>query len=227
MRKRNHSGSAAAALMVTVLILALVAVSGFAVWAFASRQDYKNNSDQKADQAAAKAVKDQQVKLQKQFDQQAKNPNKTFRGSSTYGSVTFKYPKTWSAYVDETGSNEPLNGYFYPNQVPGITGATAYALRVELVDSAYEQVLQELDVTNSQGKLSAVAYVPPKMKKKANVQPGTLFTGAIGQGQQGGDINGRELVIKVRDKTLKIYTQSSKFLDDFDHIVLPSLTFVP
>lgn len=227
MDHKSQNGSVVTALVIAVLVLALVAVGAFAFWAFASRQDYKDNADQKADQAVAVAVKDQQIKLQQQFDEQAKLPNKTFHGSSTYGSITFNYPKTWSAYVDETDSSEPLNGYFYPDQVPGVSGSTAYALRVELVDNAYDQVLQELDTTDAQGKLSAVAYAPPKMKKTANVQPGTLFTGALGQNQDGSVINGRELVIKVRDKTLKIYTESNNFLKDFDRTILPSLTFSP
>ena len=33
---------------------------------------------------------------------------KTFTGSSTYGSITFKYPNTWSSYVDQTNTSEPI-----------------------------------------------------------------------------------------------------------------------
>lgn len=64
------------------------------------------------------------------------------------------------------------------------------------------------------------------MKKVANVQPGIKLDGAIGQSQQGAQ-NGSMVIIKVRDKTLKIYTQSTSFSADFTKIILPSLTFVP
>jgi hypothetical protein len=35
------------------------------------------------------------------------------------------------------------------------------------------------------------------------------------------------LVIKVRDKTLEISTESNDYLNDFNNIILASLTFVP
>jgi hypothetical protein len=35
------------------------------------------------------------------------------------------------------------------------------------------------------------------------------------------------VVIKVRDKTLKIYTESPQYLSDFNNIVLKSLSFAP
>jgi hypothetical protein len=35
------------------------------------------------------------------------------------------------------------------------------------------------------------------------------------------------VVIKVRDKTLKIYTESTDYMSDFNDIVLKNLTFSP
>jgi len=35
------------------------------------------------------------------------------------------------------------------------------------------------------------------------------------------------LIIRVRDKTLKISTQSNDYLNDFNNIILSSLTFAP
>lgn len=227
MNKRSESGSVVTIVIIIALVLALMAVSALAFWAYTSQQDYKNNSDQKVAKAVSAATAAQKAQLEAQFAEESKNPNQTYRGSSTYGSITFKYPKTWSAYVDETDQNEPINGYFYPGAVPGVSGSTAFALRVELVSNAYDQVLQEFDVAGNAGKLTAVAYVPPKMKNVANVQPGTMFSGNIGLDQQGNPVNGQMLVIKVRDKTLKIYTQSKNFSADFNKTVLPSLTFVP
>jgi hypothetical protein len=64
------------------------------------------------------------------------------------------------------------------------------------------------------------------MTKVPNVQPGTMLVGTVGQSQQG-EQNGAMLIIKVRDKTLKIYTLSTSYLGDFNRIILPNLTFVP
>lgn len=225
MRKVDQNGSTSAAVSIVTSVL-LVAVSIFAVWAFMGRQDYKNNSDQKANAAVSAAKEAQAKQLQQQFAEENKNPNRTYQGSSTYGSISFKYPKTWSAYVDETNSNEPINGYFYPDRIPGLNSGTAYALRVELVDTGYAQTLQQYSALVKQGKLKAAAYVPPKMVGKPNLHPGTRFDGAVNQNQNGVQ-QGAMIVIQVRDKTLKISTQSPQFLADFNKTVLPNLTFVP
>ncbi len=225
MRNLNQEGSTAVTLDVVFAVL-FVAAAAFGVWAFMGRQDYKNNSDQKAAKAVAAAEATQKAQLQQQFAEESKNPNKFYHGSSTYGSVSFAYPKTWSAYIDENSSVEPINGYFYPDHVPSLQGNTAFALRAELVNTSYSQVLQQFNVQIKQGKIKAAAYVPPKMVGKSNVQVGMRLDGQISQNQTG-PLQGSMVLIQVRDKTLKIYTQSPDFLNDFNNIVLANLTFVP
>jgi hypothetical protein len=119
MRVTNQVGSTSVVLAIVFGAL-FAAAAGFGGWAFMGRQDYKNNSDQKSAQAVEVAKKAQAAELQKKFDEDYKNPNKTYQGAVAFGSVTFSYPKTWSAYVDETGGAEPINGFFYPDKVPSI-----------------------------------------------------------------------------------------------------------
>ena len=216
MLKRSQDGSVASFAIIIVLALALVAAAVFGGWAFMSRQDFKNNSDKKAAIAVEAAKKVQAAELQKAFAEQEKRPTKTYKGPTTYGTVTFNYPKTWSGYVDESVSGEPINGYFYPVVVPGLQSKTAYALRIELVDSDYSSVLAQHDSQIKDGSLRVSAIIPPKMNGVANVQPGTRLDGALDQ-----DITGSMVIIKVRDKTLEVYTQSNDFLNDFNDTVFP------
>lgn len=213
--------------IIAVLAVLLIAAIGFGYWAFSGRQDYKNNVDAKVATAVAAARKDEDAKQLANYNEQLKKPYKNFTGSATFGSVSFSYPLTYSAYVDTTDSSKPIEGYFYPGTVPGIQSGTAFALRVELVATAYSQVLGQYSSNIQQGTLKAAAYVPPKMKNVSNVQAGTLLTGKVGQDSQGNAQTGIMLVIPVRDKTLQIYTESNDFAGDFNNIVLPSLTFVP
>ncbi|MEX0881742.1 MAG: hypothetical protein WEC17_00545 [Candidatus Saccharimonadales bacterium] len=226
MINKDQIGGAALVLLNILLILGLVAAGAFGWWAFQESQDYKNNFDKKLSEEVAKTEASQKAELEADFAEREKSPIKTFKGSATYGSITFNYPKTWSGYVDQSNSNEPINGYFFPDIVPTVgrssSTPTAFALRVELIGTDYAQTIKQFDSQISQGKLKATAYVPPKMAGVANVQTGTRFDGEIEQG-----INGSMVVIKVRDKTLKIYTQSQSYLSDFDNIVLKTLTFAP
>jgi hypothetical protein len=226
MQKYDQSGSTSVVLCVLFGIL-FVAAAGFGGWAFMGRQDYKNNTQAKVNVAVDAAKKVQADQLQKQFNEESKNPNKAYQANPTYGGVTFDYPKTWSAYVDETSPSEPINGYFYPDKVPGIQSGTAYALRVELISITYPQAISQYNSFVKAGKLKATAYVPPKMAGKPNLQPGTKFDGAIGNSSSGAAQQGSIVIIQVRDKTLKISTQSPNFLNDFNNSVLANLTFIP
>lgn len=210
---------------IIVLVLLLVGALAFGGWAYSKMQDYKNHSDQKAAAAVADANKKLTAQLQAKFDQDSKSPTKTFSSSSSYGNITFNYPKTWGAYIDTSSNSEPINGYFYPDVVPGINSNTAYALRVELTNDDYAQVVQGLDSLIGQGLVTAKAYVPPKMQGLANVLAGTYISGQINQQDQ--TQTGNMLIIGVRDKTLEIYSESNQFTDDFNNIVLASLSFKP
>jgi hypothetical protein len=225
MQKQNEVGSTSVALALVFGIL-FVAAAAFAGWAFMGRQDYKSNSDQKAAVAVDTAKKAQAQQLQKKFDEDYKNPNKSYQGPVSFGGVTFSYPKTWSAYVDESGGSEPINGYFYPDKVPAINGGTAFALRAELLNSTYSQVMQQYASQIKAGKLKAAAYLPPKMAGVANAQAGTKLDGVVNHSQIG-DQTGSMVILQVRDKTLKVYTESTNFSPDFNNIVLNSLTYLP
>ncbi len=221
----HQSGGGKKTFIIILLILILAGALAFSYWAYSGMQDYKKNSNKKTAVAVELAKKEQATRLQAEYDEQSKSPNKTFHGSPTYGSVTFNYPKNWSAYVDSTNSNQPINAYFHPNEVPGIQGKSAYALRIEILNTEYSQVMQQYTSQASQGQLTVKAYVPPKMKGAANVTPGSYLTGQINTLNQ--DQRGNMLVIKVRDKTLKVSTESPEFTNDFNKIVLESLTFAP
>jgi hypothetical protein len=95
-----------------------------------------------------------------------------------------------------------------------------------LVTGNYAQIVQQLNSQVKLGKIKAAAYVPPKVNGVANVQPGTRFDGQLVQ-TNAGPLTGSMVVIQVRDKVLKIYTLSNSYLNDFNNIVLPSLTFIP
>jgi hypothetical protein len=222
---RKSGSSIGRLLTIVALVLLLVAAIGFGAWSYSKMLDYKNNSDKKAAAAVADSKKQITADLQAQFDEASKSPNKTFQGSPTYGSITFNYPKTWSGYIDSSNSSEPINGYFHPDVVPGIDSKTAYALRIELLSSDYAQVMQGFDSGISDGTITAKAYVPPKMQGMSNVTAGTYLSGQINSQDQ--TQRGNMVVMKVRDKTLEIYSESSTFADDFNKIILGSLTFVP
>ncbi len=205
------------ALVVTVLLL--LAALAFGYWAFGQYQDYKNNSDKKAAAASAVTKKQTEEAKDKEFAEEEKNPYKIYKGPAALGTLSITYPKTWSAFMDEgTASRAQLDGYMHPNYVPAKDSGTSFALRTEVVTTAYDQVLNQYDGNIKKGTVKVSPYSLPKV-------PSVL--GARVDGEIANGMNGSMVVFPLRDKTIKISTQSQSFINDFNNIILPNLTFVP
>lgn len=210
-------------LLVPVVLLSLlfITATGFAFWALSGRQDYKNNSDTKASAAVAANKLVVQAADAKQYAETAKNPLKTYTGPDAYGSVKVTYPKTWSLYVDSSDSSHPLDAYFHTDYVPAADAKQTYNLRVQVVAQSYSSQLSQYSSLVQTGKVTTVPYSLPKVPNVAGVE----LTGAVFLDNQTG--SGTMIVLPLRDKTLKIWTESSNYLPDFTTYILPNLTFSP
>ena len=211
-------------LIITIIALSVVVVGAvvFGVWAFLGRQDYKDNVQQKIDAAVVVAEQETTEKNNARYAEEAKNPLKKYTGPSSYGSVEFMYPKTWSGYVKTvTTGSIPLQAYFHPDVVPEPGGGNeqkAVALQIEVRDTAYDRVVALQSGSIRAGTITASPYALPKVPD----QIGTKFVGKIGS-----VLSGTQYVLPLRDKTLVITTYSDQYLPDVTNHVLASMTFVP
>jgi hypothetical protein len=221
MRVNNDRG-AISLLVIPIVLLALLFIGAvaFGFWAFQSRQDYKNNSDQKVQAAVVIAKQQESTSKDKEFTEKEKSPLRTYTGPSAYGSVSIQYPKTWSAYIaDDSGSDPYVDGYFYPGVVPNITNdKAAFAVRVQVVQQSYSETLNQFQSQVESGTVKVSAY---KSAKVPNV------VGSRIDGQIEADKNGVMILLPLRDKTLKLWTNASQFQPDFETYVLPNFSFAP
>ena len=202
-----------------VIAVALLTAAIFAIWAYSGRQDFKNNVDKKIETAVEIAKKQTASAKDNEFVEKEKNPLKTYRGPEAYGSVVVKYPKTWSAYVVEGGnSSNPVDGYFNPDFVPGVQTSSVYALRIQVVPSAYDRELDRYDAFVQKGTVKVAPFRFPKVKSIVGVR----LNGEIANGKQGSLI-----LVPLRDKTLKVFTETNSFVADFNKFILPNLKFSP
>lgn len=204
---------------VSVLSVLLLGAIGFGVWAFMERDTYKNKTDQVVAKEVALAEQRVASEKDKEFQEKEKQPTKPYKGPSTFGSVEFNYPKTWSAHIDENGGgNAPINGYLHPDFVPGLKSGTAFALRVEVITDSYDSELKRFESKVKSGK---VTVTPFRAERVPDVL-GARVEGEINTGQK--DIM---VLFPIRDKTLKVSTESEPFYKDFNDIILKTLKFVP
>ncbi|HET7673841.1 MAG TPA: hypothetical protein VFK11_05015 [Candidatus Saccharimonadales bacterium] len=198
---------------VTLLVLTL----GFAGWAFVSRQDYKNNADKKIAAAVEVAKKNTAAEKDNEFVEKEKYPLKSYKGPAELGSVSFLYPKTWSAYAD-TGTTGGDNFFIAnPDLVSGADDALS-ALKITVEDEPYNDSITQYDGQIEDGKLKAKAYSLPKVPSVVGVR----FDGEIEDGQPGALV-----ILPIRDKSLLIHCMIPDRVGDFNKIILPNLSFNP
>lgn len=213
----DRRGSAATVLSIALLAIGLVAMSVFAIWAFMGLRDYKVNTDAKIAAAVQENAKKVQAADAIAYAEESKNPLKTYIGPEAFGTVRIVYPKTWSVYVATGNTSTPVDLYAHPEVVPSVESEDSnFALRVQVVGQSFSAVMQQYQSFQKQGKLTAKPYVLPKVAS---------VTGARLDGQLTQNKKGSIVILPVRDKTLKIWTESDTYLKDFDQIILPNASF--
>ncbi len=231
MLKQNQTGAVnGTALSLVVAIVLLVGALGFGGWAYGSRQDYKNNTDAKIAAAVTVAKQQEASAKDKAFAEAEKNPLKTYNGPEAYGSIVMQYPKTWSGYMIESGdggnNGAQLDGYFYPGIVPSVSNrASAFALRLQVLDQSYSEVVESLDRGQSSDDVPPVIspYALPKVPKAVGVKVDGILPLSGGNNGKTGSM----VVLPLRSQTIQIWTEGSQFINDFNNIILPNFSFSP
>ncbi|MDQ3065316.1 MAG: hypothetical protein M3Q36_03540 [bacterium] len=216
MHKLNQQGSLLIPLVLVVLVL--FASAGFGAWAYMGRQDYKNNTDAKIEEAVEVANEKLSDELNVEFAELQKNPNNRYKGPVAFSTLQLVYPRTWSAYIDEGDSRATkIFGYFHPKFVPATDSDTSFAFRFEVESKTYDVIMRSVESSVKSGKVKVSAYRAPKVKT------------ALGSRVEGEIINKKQgvmVILPVRDKTIKIWTEGDTYRGDFEKI-LSQLSFVP
>lgn len=187
-----------------------VAFAGLSIWAFMNYTDQKDNVDAKIARAVATAEKIQGDELEEKFAQREKEPYKSFAGPSDFGTLGFKYPKTWSVYIasDGVSSGKGYEAYLNPGTVPPVNQPTSrYAIRVAILNTTYEDILDDFQARVEKGDLKS-------SPTKVNGQTGTRLDGNFSK-----DVRGAAVIYKIRDKTAIIRTDADTFKPDFETLI--------
>ena len=210
--KQSHVSFVVAILMTLCFVGAL----SFGFWAFAGMQENKSNLNEKIEVAATVAVEKAETAKEVEFAEREKDPSRVFTGPATYGSLSFAYPKTWSVLAEEKSSGTVLNLYAQPFLLPGVSSDFTYAFRVEILSSAYDKEVAKYS-TKQAGKVTISAFRPTQVPSELGVR----ITGEVEGTKQG-----TMILLPLRDKTFRIWTESPEYSADFD-AVIETLTFVP
>lgn len=217
---KSQKGSVLTIAIMAFLGVAVLALAVLSAWGYSERTKYKDQTEQIVAKAVQENTSSVQQKAAATYAEEAKKPLKPFSGPEAYGTVHFEYPKTWSMYNNgNKTSTTPVDLYGAVDVVPSMQDQTVtYALRVQVVSVSYASSVQQFQGLQKAGKLKISPYSLPK-------NPGIV--GSRVDGQLTPSKQGSMVLLPVRDKTLKLWTESDAGKADFDNIILPSASFVP
>ena len=134
------------------------------------------------------------------------------------GGLSFKYPKTWNAYVAKDGlDGGDFESYFRPSEVlPTKDERSRYALRVSIVSKYYDQVVEEYNTKVSEYNEDDSAAT--KLESAGSVQSfnGTSmrFNGTIDD-----NLNGSVVLLQINDRTAIVQTDSEVYEEDYNKVI--------
>ncbi len=206
---RSHGSSSmmktAALAIVSLVALGLLILS---IFLFSQLNDATTNVEGQISQAVAIAENKKAEELEKEFAEREKQPFRSFLGPVDYGELSFEYPKTWSLYIARDAANGgDYEAYMNPVEIHAISNNTIYALRIFIYNRSFEDVTRGYDGSIQNGSLRL--EVREINGGSVNVYSGTLPNQLVG----------RIAVLKIRDKTVVLQTDSELFGEDFDKII--------
>ena len=212
----GKSGNSSLVKTVLIVFLTLIAIGAGlgAVYFYNEYKVAKTDVDSQIADAVLDHEKELTAKLEADFAEREKSPFRTFTGPADYGSVSFKYPKTWSAYIDKDASKGgDFQAYLHPAEVsPVSSDSTLNALRVYIETDTFESVSGRYkDVLERNEAKSSVISV--------NGTDATRIDGKLDR-----EIVGSVVIFKLRDKTVLFQTDAEIYRDDFDTII-KTITF--
>jgi hypothetical protein len=207
--------------LVTSIVFAITTILGLLGYLSASSEveKYKTETDLIINSAVGEAKLEQKEEDTAHFFEESKKPYAEYAGPSDFGSIRFEYPKTWSVY----NSQFSQNGYevvFYPGVIPVVSDETAMALRVSVLNKQYETIIAEYEALVATGQLRASVANVAQSESFAGYE-GIRFDGMMNESLANGSI----IVLKLRDKTILLRTDTIDWMTDFNEIVLPAFRY--
>lgn len=134
------------------------------------------------------------------------------------GGLTFKYPKTWNAYVEKDGlDGGDFVSYFRPSEVLPISdGRSRYALRLSIVSKYYDEVVDEY--SQKAAEFDEDDSLETKLESKGSVQSfngiSLRFDGTIEE-----NLNGSVVLLQINDRTAIVQVDSDVYQADYDKLL--------
>jgi hypothetical protein len=210
----NKTANLIKTILLAVFIVATLGLTCLAIVMYTNWQDAESDVDGKVSLAVASAENKLRTKLEDEFAEKEKYPFTSLITPADLGSLSIEYPKTWSVYIPNDGNDgtNKFEAYLNPSYVGKVEKTSVFAIRLEITNTSTDKVKETYAGYVKKGTMS----VSNTVVNGANVD---VYTGTLPSKNQG-----IICIIKIRDKTATIQTDSLLFKDDF-YKVLATVKF--
>ncbi len=211
--KKDNSGLIKTIVIIVVSLIAVTFI-GLFIWIFMQYSEINEDMDGQINVKVAEEKEKMTEEFQKKFEEEEKNPYRSFAGPADYGELSFKYPKTWSVYIAADAVNGgDFEAYLNPLQVDPVGKDTINALRVTITNKSFDTVVAgyQRDVEKKDSGLT----VESVMIGEGDSITANRYSGNI----PGTELNGYIVIFKIRDKTVILQTDSVLFEGDFNTLL--------
>lgn len=214
VRVKSGDTSLLKTVIIVLLSLLLVGALLLSYYFFSEYRALNSSVNEKIESGVLEASKEIEDELRAEYDELEKSPYNTFTGPADYGSLSFKYPRTWSVYIetDESAEGGDYFAYFHPKEIPPLNNDARIALTIDISPTTFEKATSDYSKRVEKGELTTSAI-------EINGQEATRFDGQITK-----DITGSVVIMKYRDKVITFQTDAEIYRDDFQKI-LDTVTF--
>lgn len=192
-------------LLAVVLVIETVAL----VVVYGASKRSKAILDSARQKSYQQGQSDQKRADEERFEILNQSPFRSYKAPVIFGGFEIKFPKNWNVYaVENSSASQQINLTAHPDFVKQVSGIdNAYALRVTLVRTPYDQLMKQHqdDVRQKKIKLSSVTV--------------SGIEGSRYEGKFDGKHDGSTVLLPVRDKTVMIATDDKRFLSEFNQIL--------
>jgi len=209
LKIKNDQNGNVTTIAIGVLAFLVIVLGGLSTWALISYNQERQTVNQQVSDAVQEAREQQRAEDEKRFEEERKNPYRSYSVPEVFGGITLEFPRNWSLHVkDSTSGATQVDLTMHPEIIRESAGSLdIYAFRMQLVDRLFESANRNYQRDAERGNLKAEAVTISGID-------GVQYDGEVVRNK-----NGRLVVLPYRDKTIVMWTESRDFISDFQEIM--------
>lgn len=204
----DQSGDTTTIIIATLSFLAIT-LAGLSGWAYYEYHQARETVDTQIEEAVSEAREQQRQEDEARFEEEQRNPFRTYTAPSVYGAIEIAFPKNWNVYVeDDTSDSLQIDLFIHPDMIRMQDGTDRpFAFRMQLHNELYQDIVDGYQSEIEDGEIESSTATASDIE-------GVRLSGQITDSH-----SGEMIILPYRDKTVQLWTEGGNYRDQFSTIL--------